>query len=75
MNWDVVEGSWKEMKGKVRERWGRLTNDEIETIAGRRDQLAGTIQRVYGKTKEEVSREIDDFCSSCTKREDPLDRD
>lgn len=66
MNWDNVQGSWKELKGKVREKWGRLTDDEIDVIAGRRDQLEGTLQRVYGKTKEEARRDVDDFCSTCS---------
>lgn len=66
MNWDSVQGSWKELKGKVREKWGRLTDDEIDVIAGRRDQLEGTIQRVYGKTKDEAKRDVNDFCNTCS---------
>lgn len=64
MNWDRIEGSWKEIKGKVRERWGRLTDDELDRIAGKREQLEGTIQRVYGKTKDEVKQDVDDFADS-----------
>jgi len=66
MNWDRVAGNWKEIKGKVHEKWGRLTKDEIEVIAGRREQLEGTLQRVYGKSKDEVRREVDEFCKSCS---------
>ena len=66
MNWDRVEGSWKELKGKVLEKWGRLTSDEIDVIAGKREQLEGTLQRVYGKSRDEVRREVDDFCTSCS---------
>lgn len=66
MNWDRVEGNWKELKGQVREKWGRLTSDEIDVIAGRREQLEGTLQRVYGKTKDEVKREVDAFCDTCS---------
>ncbi len=65
MNWDRIEGNWKEVKGQVREKWGRLTNDENDVIAGRREQLEGTLQRVYGKSKDEVRKEVDDFCTSC----------
>ena len=65
MNWDRIEGNWKELKGQVREKWGRLTSDEIDVIAGKREQLGGTLQRVYGKSKDEARREVDDFCSSC----------
>jgi uncharacterized protein YjbJ (UPF0337 family) len=65
MNWDRIEGNWKELKGQVREKWGRLTNEEIDVIAGRREQLEGTLQRVYGKSRDEVKREVDEFCTSC----------
>lgn len=66
MNWDRVEGSWKEIKGQIREKWGRLTDDEIDVIAGKRDALEGTLQRVYGKSKDEVRRDTDEFCKTCS---------
>jgi uncharacterized protein YjbJ (UPF0337 family) len=66
MNWDRVEGNWKELKGRVHEQWGRLTYDEVEVIAGRREQLEGTLQRIYGKSKDEVRREVEDFCRTCS---------
>ena len=69
MNWDRIEGNWKEFKGQVRAKWGRLTDDELEVIAGRRDQLEGTIQRVYGNTKDEARHEVDDFCRSCSDKD------
>lgn len=62
MNWDQIAGNWTELKGKVRQKWGRLTDDDLDVIKGRRDELAGRIQRIYGKTKEEADREIEDFC-------------
>jgi uncharacterized protein YjbJ (UPF0337 family) len=65
MNWDRVEGNWKSLKGKVKERWGRLTDDEIDTIAGKRDQLEGKIQQVYGRTKDEVRCDLDQFARDC----------
>jgi uncharacterized protein YjbJ (UPF0337 family) len=61
MNWDQVEGKWKEMRGSVRERWGKLTDDDMDVIAGRRDQLSGKLQQQYGYTKEQADREIDSF--------------
>ncbi len=61
MNWNTIEGSWKEMKGKVREKWGRLTDDEIDVIAGNRDQLEGALQKTYGKTQDQIHREVDDW--------------
>jgi len=59
MNWDQVEGSWTNMKGKVKEKWGKLTDDDLDVIAGKRDQLLGRLQQKYGYTKEEAEREID----------------
>jgi uncharacterized protein YjbJ (UPF0337 family) len=53
MNWDVIEGNWKQFKGHVKEKWGKLTDDNLDTIAGKRDQLAGTIQQTYGVTKDQ----------------------
>ena len=61
MNWDQVEGNWKEFKGKVKERWGKLTDDHLTSIEGKRDQLSGTLQKEYGYAKEEAEREIDEF--------------
>jgi len=59
MNWDQVAGSWTNMKGKVKEKWGKLTDDDLDVIAGKRDQLLGRLQQKYGYTKEEAEREID----------------
>jgi uncharacterized protein YjbJ (UPF0337 family) len=60
MNWDQVEGKWKEMKGKFRSKFGKLTDDDIEVIAGKKDQLIGRLQQRYGYTKDEAEREADD---------------
>jgi len=59
MNWDQIEGKWKQMKGHVREKWGKLTDDDLETIAGKRDRLIGKIQERYGLAKDQVERELD----------------
>ena len=64
MNWDRIEGNWKQLSGKVQEKWGKLTNDHLDVAAGKRDQLSGKIQEIYGVTKEEASRQIDEFSSS-----------
>ena len=64
MNWDQIEGKWKQMKGSVRERWGKLTDDDLDTIAGKRDQLAGRLQERYGITKEQAEAEIDQWRGS-----------
>jgi uncharacterized protein YjbJ (UPF0337 family) len=61
MNRDWLEGNWKQFKGKVRERWGRLTDDDLDVIAGRRDQLVGRIQELYGTSKTEIERDLEDL--------------
>jgi uncharacterized protein YjbJ (UPF0337 family) len=61
MNWDQIAGNWKEFHGKVKEKWGKLTDDDLTTIAGKRDQLAGILQQKYGYKKEQVEKELDAF--------------
>lgn len=61
MNKDTIEGNWKEFKGKVKEQWGKLTDDRLDVINGKRDQLAGEIQQAYGITKDEAEKQIEDF--------------
>ena len=59
MNWDQIEGNWTQMKGKVKEQWGKLTDDQLDVIVGKRDQLSGKIQEQYGYTKERAEEELD----------------
>ena len=61
MNWDRIEGNWKQLKGKVKEQWGKLTDDDFDVVAGRRDQLAGKIQERYGVAKDEAERQVSDW--------------
>jgi uncharacterized protein YjbJ (UPF0337 family) len=61
MNWDRIEGNWKQLKGKTIEQWGKLTDDDFDVIAGRRDQLAGKIQEHYGVAKDEAERQVADW--------------
>jgi uncharacterized protein YjbJ (UPF0337 family) len=61
MNENILEGKWMKLKGALREKWGDLTDDEVEQIAGKRDRLAGRLQERYGYTELEAEREIDDF--------------
>ncbi len=61
MDWNIVEGNWKQFKGKVKAQWGKLTDDHLDVIAGNRDQLAGKIQETYGITKDETEKQIKDF--------------
>ena len=61
MNWDRIEGNWKQFKGSVKAQWGKLTNDQLEAIGGKRDQLAGKIQETYGITKETTEKQISEW--------------
>jgi uncharacterized protein YjbJ (UPF0337 family) len=61
MNWDQVKGKWMQMKGKAKEQWGNLTDDDLDRAAGERDQLVGRIQEKYGIAKEEAERQVDDW--------------
>ncbi|MEZ5756316.1 MAG: CsbD family protein [Paracoccaceae bacterium] len=61
MNWDQVEGKWLQLKGQAKEKWGQLTDDDLDVAAGKRDQLAGKIQQRYGLAKEEAERQLDDW--------------
>ncbi len=61
MNWDRIEGNWKQFKGKVRQQWGNLTDDDLDTVEGNRQELAGKIQERYGIAKDEAERQIDDW--------------
>ena len=64
MNSDRLEGNWKQIKGKVKERWGRLTDDDLDVINGRKDQLIGVIQEQYGKSREDAEREVNTYFDS-----------
>jgi uncharacterized protein YjbJ (UPF0337 family) len=64
MNWDQLEGKWKQYMGKVKEKWGKLTNDDLEVVGGRRDQLIGKIQERYGIVKQEAEKQVDEFVRS-----------
>lgn len=59
MNNDILEGNWKQLKGKVRENWGKLTDDEVDEIGGRKDHFVGKIQEKYGMNRDEAEKEWD----------------
>jgi uncharacterized protein YjbJ (UPF0337 family) len=61
MNDDRIEGGWKRVKGKVREQWGQLTDDDLDVIAGRRDQLLGRIQQRHGVARDEAEKQVADW--------------
>ncbi len=64
MNWDRVEGNWKQFTGKAKEKWGQLTDDDLTQINGNREQLEGKIQTRYGYAKDKVKKEVDDWCNN-----------
>lgn len=69
MNWDRIEGNWKQLKGRVREQWGRLTDDELDKIAGRRERLAGCLQNSYGIARDEAENQIREFEAKCERNQ------
>jgi uncharacterized protein YjbJ (UPF0337 family) len=58
MNWDRIAGNWKQITGKAKEQWGELTDDDLDVVNGRRDQLAGKIQERYGVARDEAERQV-----------------
>ena len=67
MNKDTLQGDWNMVKGKIKEKWGKLTDDDITEIKGKRDQLLGTIQKKYGLAKEKAEEELSAWEKSCDK--------
>ena len=61
MNWDRIEGNWKQFKGSAKEQWGELTDDQLDVVAGKRDQLIGRIQETYGISMDETERQLADW--------------
>jgi uncharacterized protein YjbJ (UPF0337 family) len=61
MNWDRIEGNWKEFKGKVQKKWGKLTDDDLNVVQGKRAELAGRLQQRYGFAKDQAEKEIDSW--------------
>jgi uncharacterized protein YjbJ (UPF0337 family) len=61
MNWEQVRGNWQQAKGELKVRWGKLTDDDLTEIDGKRDKLVGSLQEKYGMTKEEAMKQIDEM--------------
>ena len=61
MQWGYIEANWKQVKGRVRERWGQLTDDDLERIAGKRDRLLGVLQERYTETRENLEKQIEEW--------------
>jgi uncharacterized protein YjbJ (UPF0337 family) len=64
MNWDTIEGNWKQIAGQARQQWGKLTDNELQRAAGRRDQLVGLIQERYGIAKDEAERQANEWAKA-----------
>ncbi len=75
MNWDRIEGQWKQISGKVKTKWGKLTDDDLTTIAGKKDQLVGRIQERYGIQKDEAERQVNEWDKSLADDNAQLERE
>ncbi len=64
MNWDQIEGQWKNVKGSIREKWGKFTDDDLEVIAGKKDKLVGKLQERYGMAKDKAESELDKYVAT-----------
>jgi len=64
MNWDKIAGEWKQAKGKLRAKWGKLTDDDFETIAGKKDVFLGRLQERYGWKKDQAEKNLDEYLKS-----------
>ena len=74
MNRDIAQGEWKQIKGKIRQQWGRLTDDEVEQIGGKYDRLVGKIQEKYGSAKDEVAGQVNQFLDKIEAAQEDLKR-
>ena len=61
MNWDRIEGNWKQFTGKVQQQWAKLTDDDLQMVQGKREELIGRIQERYGYARDQASREVDEW--------------
>lgn len=69
MNWDTVEGNWNQWKGRLKEKWGDLTDDDIQMLDGRKDQIAGKLQERYGMARDQAERELDNWANDYRDRD------
>jgi uncharacterized protein YjbJ (UPF0337 family) len=64
MNRDITQGNFKQLKGKIKEQWGKLTDDKLDQIVGRREQLVGVLQKEYGMAREQAERDVDNWSNN-----------
>jgi uncharacterized protein YjbJ (UPF0337 family) len=74
MNWDRIEGNWKQFKGQVKQQWGKFTDDELDVVAGKREEFLGKLQEKYGLTKDEAQRQLREFERNCKDVHEPTVR-
>ncbi|HZU21437.1 MAG TPA: CsbD family protein, partial [Terriglobales bacterium] len=70
-NWDIIEGRWKQLKGSLKQQWGKLTDSDVEILAGSKDQLVGKIQERYGCSKDEAERQVEEWSRSVNRQSEP----
>jgi uncharacterized protein YjbJ (UPF0337 family) len=75
MNWDTIEGKWKQSSGAVKEKWGKLTDDDLTVIAGKKEQLVGKIQERYGIAKDAAEKQVNEFTTAYNDSSADADRD
>jgi uncharacterized protein YjbJ (UPF0337 family) len=71
VNWEQIEGKWNQLKGAVKQRWGKLTDDDLDVIAGKKDELLGKLQEKYGITKEQAEKELEQWSAAPTSATGP----
>jgi uncharacterized protein YjbJ (UPF0337 family) len=74
VNWEQIRGQWRQVKGAVKAKWGKLTDDDLDVIAGQQEQLIGKIQERYGIKKEEAHRQVDDWLARLGKEDEARGR-
>lgn len=67
MNWDIIESQWKDIKGSLREKWAKLTDDDVELIAGKKDRFVGKVQERYGLAKDQAESQVDEYINTFNK--------
>jgi uncharacterized protein YjbJ (UPF0337 family) len=74
MNWEQIRGQWQQLKGAIKAKWGKLTDDDLDVIAGQQEQLTGKIQERYGIAKEEAHRQVDEWLAGLRKEDEARER-
>lgn len=72
MNWNIIEGKWKQFSGEVKSKWGKLTDDDLKNLDGKRETLSGKIQERYGVLKDEAEKQVDDWAAQLNEKVDQV---